>query len=137
MNYIGSQINDSPTIVEKAGADVTDCRNLLYKYDDNGQLVVAGKGELVAGIGLIESGYNDVTGGESGKVKAGEDLTVQIKDIGLVKAGGAIKKGAEVASDANGKAVEAAEGDYVIGIAQDKAEADGDYIYIQITKYKK
>jgi len=137
MNYIGSQINDSPTIVEKAGADVTDCRNLLYKYDDNGQLVVAGAGELVAGIGLIESGYNDVTGGESGKVKAGEDLTVQIKDIGLVKAGGAIKKGAEVASDANGKAVEAAEGDYVIGIAQDKAEADGDYIYIQITKYKK
>lgn len=137
MNYIGSQINDSPTIVEKAGADVTDCRNLLYKYDNNGQLVVAGAGDLVAGIGLIESGYNDVTGGESGKVKAGEDLTVQIKDIGLVKAGGAISKGAEVASDANGKAVAAADGDYVIGIAQDKAEADGDYIYIQITKYKK
>lgn len=137
MNYIGSQINDSPTIVEKAGADVTDCRNLLYKYDNNGQLVVAGAGELVAGIGLIESGYNDVTGGESGKVKVGEDLTVQIKDIGLVKAGGAIKKGAEVASNAAGKAVEAAEGDYVIGIAQDKAEADGDYIYIAITRYKK
>lgn len=137
VNYIGSQINESPTIVEKAGANIADGRNLLYKYDDNGQLVPAGAGELVAGIGLIESGYNDVTGVEAGKVVVGDDLTIQIKDIGLVKAGGAIKKGAEVASDANGKAVEAAEGNYVIGIAQDKAEADGDFIYIAITKYKK
>lgn len=137
VNYIGSQINESPTIVEKAGANVADGRNLLYKYDDNGQLVLAGAGELVAGIGLIESGYNDVTGVEAGKVVAGDDLTVQIKDIGLVKAGGAIKKGAEVAADENGKAVEAAEGNYVIGIAQDEAKADGDFIYIQITKYKK
>lgn len=137
MNYIGSQINESPTIVEKAGANVADGRCLLYKYDDNGQLVVAGAGELVAGIGLIEAGYNDVTGVEAGKVVAGDDLTVQIKDIGLVKAGGAIKKGAEVTANAEGMAVEAASGNYVCGIAQDKAEAKGDFIYIQIVKYKK
>lgn len=137
MNYIGSQINESPTIVEKAGANVEDGRCLLYKYDDNGQLVVAGAGELVAGIGLVESGYNDVTGVEAGKVVAGDDLTVQIKDIGLVKAGGAIKKGAEVTSNAKGMAVEAASGNYVCGIAQDAATAEGDMIYIQIVKYKK
>ena len=29
VNYIGSQINESPTIVEKAGANVADGRNLL------------------------------------------------------------------------------------------------------------
>lgn len=138
MNYIGSQINESPTIVEKAGADVQDGRCLLYKYDDNGQLVVATAGtDVIAGIGLVESGYNDVTGVEAGKVVAGDDLTVQIKDIGLVKAGGAIKKGAEVTANAKGMAVEAADGNYVIGIAQDKADAEGDFIYIQIVKYKK
>lgn len=137
VNYIGNQINQSPTIVEKAGADIADGRNKLYKYDTNGDLVLAGAGEMAVGIGLIETGYNDVTGVEAGKVVKGDNVTVQIKDIGLVQAGAEIKKGAEVAADANGLAVTAQTGNYVIGIAQDAATAKGDFIYIQITKYKK
>lgn len=137
VNYIGNQINQSPTIVEKAGADIADGRNKLYKYDDNGDLVLAGAGEMAVGIGLIETGYNDVTGVEAGKVVKGDNVTVQIKDIGLVAAGGEIKKGAEVTADAEGLAVTAQDGNYVIGIAQDAAAAKGDNIYIQIAKYKK
>lgn len=137
VNYIGNQINQSPTIVEKAGAEIADGRNKLYKYDENGDLVLAGAGEMAVGIGLIESGYNDVTGETAGKVAKGDQVTVQIKDIGLVVAGGAIKKGAEVTADAEGLAVTATDGNYVIGIAQDEAKAKGDFIYIAITRYKK
>lgn len=135
-NYIGSQINQSVTIVEKAGAACDDCRNKIFKYDDNGNVVLAGEGDLAIGIGLIESGYNDVTGKESGKVAAGEDVTVQIKDIGLVKAGAAITKGKEVMANADGLAVPAVSGKHVIGIAQDTVEA-GDYVYIIIQRYVK
>ena len=135
-NYIGSQINQSVTIVEKAGAAYDDCRNKIFKYDDNGNVVLAGEGDLAIGIGLIESGYNDVTGKESGKVGVGEDVTVQIKDIGLVKAGAAITKGKEVMANADGLAVPAVSGKHVIGIAQDTVEA-GDYVYIIIQRYVK
>ena len=137
VNYIGGQINQSPTITAKAGANVDDGRNKLYKFNTNGELVLAGAGENVVGIGLIESGYNDVTGAEAGKVKQGDDLTVQIKDIGLVMAGAEISVGAEVASNEAGLAVTATDGNYVIGTALDKATASGDYIYIAINKYKK
>lgn len=137
VNYIGNQINQSPTITDVAGAAIADGRNKLYKYDANGQLVLAGAGENVVGIGLIESGYNDVTGETAGKVEVGDQVTVQIKDIGLVVAGAAVKKGAEVASNASGLAVTATNGDFVVGTALDEAKQSGDYIYIQITKYKK
>ena len=32
-NFNGTQINNSATIVEKAGAEITDCRNKILKYD--------------------------------------------------------------------------------------------------------
>ena len=35
-NYHGVQINQSPTIVEKAGVEIADCRNRIMKYDENG-----------------------------------------------------------------------------------------------------
>lgn len=32
-NFNGTQINNSATIVEKAGAEIADCRNKIMKYD--------------------------------------------------------------------------------------------------------
>lgn len=43
-NFNGTQINQSPTISEKAGADVADIRNLILKYDTDGNVVVAADG---------------------------------------------------------------------------------------------
>ena len=40
-NFNGVQINQSVTIVEKAGADIADCRNRIMVYDDNGDVVPA------------------------------------------------------------------------------------------------
>ena len=136
-NYNGVQINPSATIVEKAGAEITDVRNRIVKFDENGKVVLATAGtDIPVGIAIIEAGYNDITGQTSGKVKAGEDVDILIKDMGVVLAGGTIKKGQEVAAGANGLAVAAAEGNYVLGIALDSVEANS-FLHVQIAKYKK
>ena len=136
INYIGTQINQSPTITEKAGAEIADARCKIVKYDENGDVVLAASGEVAVGITIIEDGVDDITGAESGKVAKGDDVTIQIKDIGLVKAGAAIAKGAEIASDANGCAVTATEGNFVIGTAKTAAK-ENEYCHIIINKYQK
>ena len=136
-NYNGVQINPSPTIVEKAGAAIDDVRNKIVKYDAHGDVVLATAGtDIPVGIAIIEAGYNDITGIESGKVAVGDDVDVLVKDMGVVLAGAKIKKGQEVAAGANGKAAVAAAGNYVLGIALDNAETD-EYVTIQLTKYQK
>ena len=93
-NFNGTQINQSPTISEKAGADVADIRNLILKYDTDGNVVVAADGTApLLGVSIIEGGYNDISGVEAGKVKKGEDVDILIKDIGFVIASAEIKKG--------------------------------------------
>lgn len=136
-NYNGVQINQSPTIVEKAGELIADCRNKIMKYDDNGDVVLATAGtDIPVGIALIEAGYNDITGVESGKVEKADDVDIQIKDIGRVIAGETIKKGQEVAAGADGKAAVAVSGNYVLGIALNNVSSGG-YVKVQIAKYQK
>ena len=108
-NFNGTQINQSPTISEKAGADVADIRNLILKYDTDGNVVVAADGTApLLGVSIIESGYNDISGVEAGMVKKGEDVDILIKDIG----------------------------DYVIGVALNNVSAGG-YSRLQLSKYQK
>ncbi len=136
-NFNGVQINQSVTIVETAGAEIADCRNRAMVYDDSGNVVLAADGtKPILGIALIEAGWNDISGIHSGKVALGEDVDLQIKDIGFILAGSEIAKGAEVTAGANGLGAAAAAGDYVVGIALDAAEK-GDYCRIQIMKYQK
>ena len=136
-NFNGVQINQSVTIVEKSGADIADCRNRAMVYDDSGNVVLATDGtKPLIGIALIEAGMNDISGVNSGKVSTGEDIDIQIKDIGYVLSGADITKGAEVTSGADGLAAIATAGNYVLGIALDGAKKD-EYCRIQITKYQK
>ena len=135
-NFNGVQINQSVTIVEQAGAEIADARNRILAYDKDGNVVLAADGSAVlVGIALIGAGINDISGVESGKVNAGDDVDIQIKDIGYVIAGAAITKGAEVMA-ADGLAVPATAGNYVVGIALSAAAKD-DYCRVQITKYQK
>lgn len=135
-NYHGVQINQSPTIVEKAGADIDDVRNLIMKYDTNGNVVLATAGtDKPVGIALIEAGYNDMSGNDAGKVATGDNVDILVKDMGVVLAGATIKKGNEITAGAGGKAAVAASGNYVLGIALEDAAA-GEYLNIQIAKYK-
>lgn len=135
-NFNGVQINQSVTIVEQAGADIADARNRILAYDGDGNVVLAADGSSVlVGIALIEAGVNDISGVESGKVNAGDDVDIQIKDIGYILAGGNIAKGEEVTA-ANGLAVKAEAGNYVVGIALSAVAAD-EYCRVQIAKYQK
>ena len=135
-NFNGVQINQSVTIVEQAGAEIADVRNRIMAYDGDGNVVLAADGSVVpVGIALIESGVNDISGVESGKVNTGDDVDIQIKDIGYILAGGEIAKGNEVMAF-SGLAVKAESGNYVVGIAL-SAVAKDEYCRVQITKYQK
>lgn len=135
-NFNGVQINQSVTIVEQAGAEIPDVRNRIMTYDKDGNVVLAADGSVVpVGIALIESGVNDISGVESGKVNTGDDVDIQIKDIGYILAGGDIAKGDEVTAS-SGLAVKAESSNYVVGIAL-SAVAKDEYCRVQITKYQK
>ncbi len=135
-NFNGVQINQSVTITERAGADIEDARNRIMAYDQDGNVVLAADGSVVlVGVALIEAGVNDISGVESGKVNAGDDVDIQIKDIGYILAGGDIAKGEEVTAS-NGLAVKAEAGNYVVGIALSTVAKD-DYCRVQIAKYQK
>ena len=135
-NFNGVQVNQSVTIVEQAGAAIEDVRNRIMAYDKDGNVVLAADGSTVLiGVALIEAGVNDISGVESGKVNVGDDVDIQIKDIGYILAGGEIAKGNEVTAS-NGLAVKAESGDYVVGIALSTVAKD-DYCRVQIAKYQK
>ena len=126
MAYTGTGINTSATIVEAASA-AADYRGKCIKYVD-GKAALAGAGELCMGVGLITN---------ADQTAADADVDLQVKEIGLGLAGAAIVKGKELASDAEGKLVEAASGNFVIGVALEDAAAAGKFIRMQICKYYK
>lgn len=135
-NFNGVQVNQSVTITEQAGANIEDVRNRVMTYDKDGNVVLAADGSTVLiGVALIEAGINDISGAESGKVTIGDDVDIQIKDIGYILAGGEIAKGNEVTAS-NGLAVKAESGNYVVGIALSTVAKD-DYCRVQIAKYQK
>lgn len=132
MIYTATQINESPTIVRKAGAAMTEAKDVrckAIKFDASGDVVVADTaGEAVIGIAIIT---NDEL------VKAGEDIDIQVKEIGLAIAGAEIAAGAELAVDADGKLQTATDGQFVIATALEPATAADKFVRVQITKYNK
>lgn len=124
MTYLATSINESPVIVEKAGAVIADVRGKAVKFDENGNIVLAGANEAAIGVGIMT---NDVN------IAAGADVHIQIKDIGLVYAGAEIKKGAKLAANASGELITAT-GDEAVAIALDAAAAAGVYIKAIILK---
>lgn len=136
-NFNGVQINQSVTIVETAGAEIKDCRNRIMVYDDNGDVILATDGKKpIVGIAIIEAGQNDISGENSGKVAVGDDIDIQIKDIGYILAGADITKGTEVTAGTDGLAATASAGDYVVGIALTSVQKD-EYCRVQVLKYQK
>ena len=64
----------------------------------------------------------------------GEDVHVQVKDIGVWKSGAAFAAGDLLASDATGLAVKAAAGKFILGVALEDCSAKGQAVKVQITK---
>lgn len=128
MTYLATSINESPVITEKAGAAITDPRGKGLKYSSGNVVLCSTAGETVLGIGIMT---NDET------IASGADVDIQIKDIGLVKAGAAIAKGAELAVNASGLFVTATAGQYVAAIALEAAAAANVYIKARLVGYQK
>lgn len=122
--YFGSSINESPTIVLPAGEELKNARGIAVAIKD-GAVVKPAAGAHVIGLTLIET---DET------VETGTDVDIQIKDIGKWVAGEEITVGTELATDANGNAVAAEAGDFIVGTALSNADEAGTWIKVQINK---
>ena len=119
--YLGSSINESPTIVLPAGENA---RAIALAIKD-GAVIKPEAGAHVIGISLIET---DET------VDKGNDVDIQIKDIGKWVAGEEITVGTELAADAEGRAVPAKAGDFIVGVALSNASEAGTWVKVQIIK---
>ena len=109
--------NPTLIITRQTNADLSSSQWLLVKPNGDDDLDLAGAGDLA--IGALT---NDVADG-SGTNTA----YVPVQGGGMIKVecGGACTAGSLAASDAAGKAVDAADGDYAFGIALE-THANGD-----------
>uniref|UniRef100_UPI004025474C capsid cement protein n=1 Tax=Lachnospira sp. TaxID=2049031 RepID=UPI004025474C len=122
--YFGTSINESPTVVFPAKEKIEGAQGIALVID-GGELTKPTAGANVIGLSLFT---NDET------VEAGDDITVQVKDIGKWIAGEAVEAGDELATDAEGKAVKATSGSFITAVALSGATAKGDVIGVQIIK---
>ena len=124
MNYLGTSMHDAMFTGESAAA-LKDKAFHAVKFDNDGNVALCDtEGEVVLGVLPAEEGN---------KAK-GDTVTVQIKDIALMVAGGEIAAGAAVTTDANGKAKTATAGNFIIGYAMKAATGAGKVIPVQIAK---
>lgn len=121
---LGTAINPSPTVTMQAGAALTNARYLALAVS-SGKVILPSAGANVLGIAIGETDE---------AVAIGDDVDIQIKDIGKWTAGAAVTVGAELATDAAGKAVPAASGAFIVGTALTAASAAGALVQVQITK---
>lgn len=114
MPYMNHVIDDTATIRGIAAAEMKEPAMLAVKIDAEGRFAVPAEGDFCIGIVLATTG----------SLKAGDELDVQIKDIGYWIAGGTVARGACLKTDAAGKAVTAAAGDVVMAVALEDGTAD-------------
>lgn len=122
--YFGTTINESPTIVLPAGAKIEAAQGkAVIISDGTAKLATAGANA----IGLIPLSEDE-------EIAQGNDVTIQVKDIGAWVAGGKIAVGDELTSDASGQAVKVADGNFITAIALTAADKAGTIIRVQLIK---
>lgn len=124
ISYNGTVINDSPTIALKAGEKLTGGPFTALAIK-NGALVTADGSLTPFGITTAET---------DDEVAAGDDVTVQIKDIGMWEAATTFQAGSPLTSNANGKATTATTGKFILAYALEDATTAGQFTRVQITK---
>lgn len=114
------QVPEAFLYAQNAGADLSSGLHKLAHIDTDGDIVLAGNGEPVAGV-IIEGGEQNTP------------VTIQFGGIAKVLTGAAVTAGAQVASDASGLAVTATSDEHVFGIALASADS-GDIIPVMIAR---
>jgi len=102
----------------RASGDLSAYQFRFVKLNASGQVVLAGDGEWA--IGVLQ---NKPTA-------AGQGATVAISGISKAVAGGTLTPGNAVASDAQGRAIRAGTGDYILGVALESATAAGQVVSV-------
>lgn len=105
-----SKLDEAHTWAALAASDLSTKLHYFAKVTTSGTIDLAADGGPVIG-NLIEVD------------EAGKSVSVQFGGIGKVVAAETIDEGAVLASDTNGKAVNAAVGDWIVGIAISPASA--------------
>ena len=122
--FNGSVINDSATICAPVKMEIKTGPFTAVALVSGGA-VPCTDALVPAGLTIAET---------PGVVPVGEDVNVQVKDIGVWKGGAAFAAGDPLASDATGLAVKAVAGKFILGFALEDCSAKGQTVKVQITK---
>ena len=122
--FNGTVINDSATICAPVKTEI--------KTGPFTAVALASGGAVPCNDTLIPMGLTIAETPES--LAIGEDVHVQVKDIGVWKGGAAFAAGDLLASDATGLAVKATAGKFILGVALEDCSAKGQTVKVQITK---
>ncbi|WP_195540493.1 capsid cement protein [Eubacterium maltosivorans] len=129
MSIFGASINSSTVIAFETAEEIKNGSYYPVKLDANGKVKKCStEGEAALGILIAQT---------ADTVAVGDDVTVQVKDMGPAIAGGVIAAGDPVMVNGNGKLIKAVAGSapvHVLGYAMQAAATDGDIIQIQIMK---
>lgn len=123
-DYFGTSINESPTIVMEAGQKIEGAQGIALMIK-NGKVEKPTDGANIIGLSLFT---NDET------IEAGSDVDIQVKDIGKWIAGEAVAVGDELTTNAEGKAVKVAEGNFISAIALSAATKKDSVVKVQLVK---
>lgn len=130
--YLNAFMNNSATIRDVAGADITNAPHKAVSYNSEGKLALPAADGTPA-IGIVLSDVSAYESGDSLVTKAGTEIDVLIRHIGLIEVGEAITKGDLLTVNTTGQAKKAATGDYILGIAMTAADAAGQLVQMNIT----
>jgi len=112
------------TLTYVAGGTIV--ANTFVKLDSAGKVVETNDGEEIKGVALNAGA-------------SGEDIEVALQNAGnvvKVASGAAVTQGNKVASDANGKAIDAATADIEIGQADEGSGALDEFAIVHLTRGK-
>jgi hypothetical protein len=125
LERLNSFINESATIVENAGAALSEPAHKAVMYDTNGDVVIAASGDKA--IGLILSSSLD-------PIEQGRQVHILIKYIGLGEAGTALNKGDLLTVNASGQLIPATSGAFIFGRAFTSVANAGEDVQVQINQ---
>jgi hypothetical protein len=104
-----------------AAADLSANQYFIVKVDSSGSAALAGDGEPA--IGVLQNEPD----------AAGKAASIRFAGISKVVAGAAVSAGAQVTPNASGKAITAATGKNILGVALAAASGDGVIIPVALT----
>ncbi|MCL2487412.1 MAG: DUF2190 family protein [Oscillospiraceae bacterium] len=122
--FMNAVVDSSPTVVLQIAEAIENAPHKAVSLNGDGKAELSTSG--VMGFGVI-------LGNTLPELPEGAEVSVLIKDIGLIVAGEDIAAGDPVAAGDYGVAVTAGSGMFILGFALDSA-AEGDHFRIQITK---